>query len=180
MRPKIALNPIKPRRIPRSLVFLAALGGLMGCGVLIEDAGPKLAPDFTLKTVDGKSLTLSDIRGKVVLIDFWATWCEPCHDSIPVFERFHKEYREEGFVVLGVNVDGDSEYVPNFVRRFRMTYPVLLDEGLAVMRSYRVRGLPNMFLLDKNGRVRKHWIGIDDALEGVMETQIQILLDEDA
>jgi len=116
----------------------------------------------------------------VVLLDFWATWCEPCHDSIPVFERLHRRYFDRGFLVLGVNVDGSSDYVPEFVRRFQMTYPVLLDDELRVMRSYKVRGIPNMFLLDKKGRIRKHWVGIDEDLERTVESAVQSLLNEQA
>lgn len=139
---------------------------------------PKQAPDFTLTALDGSKLALSQQRGQVILLDFWATWCEPCYDAIPVFERLNNKYRGQGFQVLGVNVDGGAENVPEFVRRFKMTYKVLLDSDFDVMRAYKVRGIPNMFLLDKRGRIRKHWVGLDDDLERAVETEVQKLLQE--
>lgn len=172
-------------RIPTTKIRLAAPTAVLalalaGCGAQAPAAGPKPAPDFTLKTPAGGAVSLAEMKGKVVLLDFWATWCLPCHEAIPVLERLHRRFGRDGFVVVGVNVDEETGPVGSFMRRFRMSYPVGLDTDMAVLSAYRVRGIPNMFLLDRKGRIRKHWIGLDDALEGVLEAEIRSLLQEKA
>ena len=143
-------------------------------------SGARPAPDFELRSLDGKAFRLSSLKGTVVLMDFWATWCEPCKDSAPLFQKFFDRYRKDGFNVVGVSVDSDPEGIPAFLAEHKVSYPVLLDMDNEAMRLYRVRGIPNLFLLDRRGQVRKHWIGWDDSLRPVLEKEIQALLQEKA
>lgn len=125
-------------------------------------------------------MTLDSLRGKVVLVDFWATWCGPCQDTIPVLETLYRRYNAEGFTVIGVNVDGGSDGVADFIKHFNMTYPVVLDNDQSVGELYQVHGIPNMFLLDRDGRVRKHWVGEDEDLGQTVETEVKVLLNQKA
>ncbi len=143
-------------------------------------AAAAAAPEFELPSVDGKPFKLASLRGKVVLMDFWATWCGPCKDSAPKFQQFFERYRDKGFSVVGVNLDEEPGEVPRFMARHRVSYNVVLDPDNAVSRLYRVRGIPSLFLLDKQGRVRKHWVGWDESLQPELESDIQELLKEKA
>jgi peroxiredoxin len=116
---------------------------------------PTAAPrDFTVPTPDGSSLALTDLRGRVVLLNFWATWCVPCREEMPAMERLHRRFKDQGFVVLAISIDapGTSAIVP-FARQLGLTYPIGLDAKKALARQYGVRGLPASFLLDRTGAV---------------------------
>ncbi|MBI4051768.1 MAG: TlpA family protein disulfide reductase [Elusimicrobia bacterium] len=138
------------------------------------------APEFELKALSGPLFRLADHRGKVLLLDFWATWCGPCTISVPVFQRLYNKHKANGFEVIGISVDAVADPVPDFVKQFNVTYPIVLDTENRVMEEYRVHGIPNMFLIDKGGRVRRHWVGFDPSLEPIMDAEIQNLLKEKA
>lgn len=118
-----------------------------------------VARDFTLETVDGSKVSLEDHRGQVALINFWATWCPPCRAEIPDLESTYLERREDGFVVLGVNVEESRAVVQQFMDEMEMTYPVLLDEGGEVMQTYRANGLPMSVIVDAAGVIRVRHVG---------------------
>lgn len=118
------------------------------------------ARNFTLKTIDGGKASLSDYRGNVVLVNFWATWCAPCRAEIPDLEAASQTHKDEGFVVLGINVEESQQAVEAFVAEMGMTYPVLLDEHGQVMSEYRSQGLPMSLLLDKEGVIQVRHVGI--------------------
>ncbi|MBI4056243.1 MAG: TlpA family protein disulfide reductase [Elusimicrobia bacterium] len=165
------------RRFSFFLCFL--LAGCSGSALSSLKEVPQ-APDFHLKTLSGQPFRLADLKGQVVLLDFWATWCDACTGSIPVFEKFYHRHKRGGFKVVGVNVDAVAKPVLEFVSRYRMSYPVILDPQNMVMEKYRVRALPNLFLIDRKGLVRHHWVGFDVSLETVLEDKIQKLLKEKA
>lgn len=118
------------------------------------------APDFTLNDIHGVPVKLSDLRGKVVLLEFWATWCPPCKDSIPALNMLYGKLRDRNFQLLAVSVDEGSDALSmlnSFARDLSIAYTVLLDRD-AVSRLYDVSTIPVMFLIDKEGRiVRKHF-----------------------
>jgi peroxiredoxin len=159
-----------PRRgsiISIVLLLLALALGLASC----SSTGPgsavpqginegTRARDFTLKAMDGSKASLSDYRGGPVLINFWATWCAPCRAEIPDFEAAYQAHKDEGFVVLGVNVEESQQAVESFVAEVGMTYPVLLDEHGQVMREYRSQGLPMSLLLDEEGVIQVRHVGL--------------------
>jgi len=117
------------------------------------------ARDFTLKSLDGRKVTLSDFQGDVVLINFWATWCAPCRAEIPDFEGAYQAHKDEGFVILGLNEQESPQVIESFIEELDMTYPALLDEQGQVMREYRVLGLPTSLLVDRHGVIQVRHTG---------------------
>lgn len=109
------------------------------------------APDFTLPGPDGSPIALSDLRGKVVLLNFWATWCFPCRQEMPLFQQIYAQRGEEGFVVLAVNVGESPAQAQQFMDSLGLTFPVALDQDQSLSRQYRVFGLPTSFLIDRRG-----------------------------
>ena len=114
----------------------------------------KIAPDFTLKNLQGKEVGLKEFRGKVVLLNFWATWCSPCRVEIPSMVELYSKYKGRGLEIIGVNLDqlGKSE-VEKFSREHKMNFPVLLNPSGNVASLYGVRAIPTTFFLDRNGKI---------------------------
>src|SRR3989338_10093348 len=122
--------------------------------VRIGEKKPIPAPDFTLNTLDGKKVSLKDFKGKVVFLNFLATWCPPCVVEMPSMEALHKRFKGKGLVVLAVNDAENVNKVSSFVKKRGYTFHVLLDsDGLVTDGSYRVVGLPTTYLIDSNGMV---------------------------
>lgn len=116
------------------------------------------APDFELETLSGGSTRLSDYRGQVVMINFWATWCGPCRDEMPLIQEYYERYDGE-MVVLGVNVGERRADVEKFVKEVEVDFPILLDENIEVERLYRVRAYPTTFFVDTEGTILYQHIG---------------------
>lgn len=136
------------------------------------------APDFTLNDTNGSNVHLSDLRGKVVLIEFWATWCPPCRESIPAMNEIYKRYNEKGLVILGISVDKGQNVVEDlraFVREYSILYPVLIDSK-NVNNLYGVYSIPTTFLIDKEGKVVLKNIGFSPELEDKLSKEIERLL----
>jgi cytochrome c biogenesis protein CcmG/thiol:disulfide interchange protein DsbE len=137
-----------------------------------------LAPDFTLKTLDGQEIALSQFKGKVLLLDFWATWCGPCRESTPHFIQLYKAHRESGFELIGMSVDkGDDKVVRNFVRSMDIPYPIVIAPE-EVVKNYRVTGIPTTFLIDKEGKIRERTAGFNSAIAQQMAAKIADLTSE--
>ncbi len=122
---------------------------------------PVLAPDFSLKNMDGESQSLSDYRGKVVMLNFWATWCPPCRHEMPSMESIYQDLKEQGFVVLGVNQFEDPEHVFSYMGQLSVfpNFPILFDREGKVSQLYGVKGMPTTLLIDKQGRVVYRAVG---------------------
>ncbi len=130
-----------------------------------------LAPDFTLTGLDGQEVSLSDFRGRPVLINFWASWCGPCRLEMPFLQAVHEKWAGKGLVVLGVNIQEDRVIVEKFVESTGLTFPILLSPGSRVPLSYNVRGIPATFLIDADGVIRDIKIG---AFLGVREIESKL------
>lgn len=117
------------------------------------------APDFSLERLDGDAVTLSALRGKVVLVNFWATWCEPCEAEMPAMERLYRELAPEGFELLAVSVDDGPEPVRVFRDRMGLSFPILLDASKATAEAYQTFRFPESLLLDRRGVVVERYIG---------------------
>ncbi len=121
------------------------------------------APEFRLSTLDGKQVSLSDFRGKVVLVHFWATWCPPCVQEMPVLDRLYRSFINQDFELLAVSVDeGGAAAVSSFLQRKGLGLPVVLDPGGSVAHSYGTFKFPETYILDKSGIVRYKVIGSAD------------------
>ena len=148
-----------------ALVLLLVVALSIGSCAGSEGPGPQgineglVARDFTLPSLDGGDISLSDYRGSVVLVNFWATWCPPCRAEIPDIEAAYRERSADGFVVLGVNGQEPRETVEPFVKAQGMTYPILLDEQGTVASEYRVIGMPMSLLVDREGVIQTRHVG---------------------
>jgi peroxiredoxin len=112
------------------------------------------APDFTLKSLEGSNLRLEEYRGQVVLINFWASWCGPCRQEMPLLDRLHHRYEDTGFAVLGVNVEGEVEPAQEIVDKTNVTFPILIDDGQKVSDMYNLQAMPTTVVVDRDGVVR--------------------------
>ncbi|MHB1007612.1 MAG: TlpA family protein disulfide reductase [Chloroflexota bacterium] len=142
-------------------LFLALALLLVACGGG-QAAAPKVgqpAPDLTLTSLDGQTLKLSELRGKVVLLNFWATYCDPCKAEMPALEKIYKEVRDNGGVVIGVDQKEPSGTVKKFIAEYGLTFPVALDEKGAASDTYAVQYIPTTYVLDKQGVVRYMKVG---------------------
>lgn len=145
------------------------------------NAGPTLngqvkgapAPDFSLPTVDGKQVKLSDLRGKAVLLNFWATWCGPCRVEIPWFTELEKQYASQGLVVIGVSMDDDPKKdVPKFAQEMKIDYPILVGNEKVADQYGGVEGLPVTFYIGRDGKIVKKVMGLtshSDIEDGIKE-----------
>jgi len=132
-------------------------------GFSSRPSGPKIgspAPNFALKDLDGNMIYLEETHGKVVLLNFWATWCGPCRVEMPFFERTYAEFKDEDFVVLAVDFDEPIEAVRAFQEELNLNFPILLDPGGEVQRTYRVLGYPTSVLIDREGLIHAIHVGI--------------------
>lgn len=138
-----------------------------------------LAPDFTLATLDGNKVTLSGLRGKIVVVNIWATWCPPCRAETPALEKSYEQYKDSGVVILGVdltNQDAVSD-VESFVQEFKLTYPILLDRDGSVGNLYQIKGLPSTFFINRAGIIRTVVVG-GPMSETFIRSKIEALLRE--
>jgi thiol-disulfide isomerase/thioredoxin len=162
------------------LILSLSLGGIFllpRCGKEKESSFP-LAPDFTLRTLDGREITLSELRGKVILLDFWATWCSPCRESIPHLIQLYKTYQKSGLVVIGMNMDrGDIDNVRHFIMSMDIPYPIVVTSN-DVDRNYGVTSLPTTILIDKKGRVREKIRGFSSEIAKQITAKVQDLISE--
>lgn len=117
------------------------------------------APDFELKSPDGKTVKLSDFKGKAVMINFWASWCPPCRAEMPALQEVYKEYESQGFVVLAVNLGESDLVVRSFAEKLGLTFPIVIDANDRVSRMYDIVPLPTSYFVDKNGIVQGKWTG---------------------
>ena len=139
-----------------------------------------LAPDFTLDTLDGNKVTLSELRGQIVVVNFWATWCLPCRAETPALEKSYAQYKDSGVVILGVNLTNQDvvSEVESFVQEFKLTYPILLDrEGSISNTLYQIRGLPTTFFVSREGIIRTVVVG-GPMSETFIRSKIEALLQE--
>jgi len=135
-------------------------------GDLKSQAQRKAAPNFSLKDADGNPVTLADYRGKVVLVNFWATWCGPCEAEIPWFIEFEKKYKDQGFAVLGVSMDDDGwKSVRPYVASHKINYRVMIGSELVSQQFGEIESLPTSFVLDREGRIASNHVGLVDKVD---------------
>ncbi|MGH7205781.1 MAG: TlpA family protein disulfide reductase [Nitrospiraceae bacterium] len=121
--------------------------------------GESIAPSFALKTMDGQSVNSESLRGKVVMINFWATWCGPCREEMPALQRLRQRFKANEFELLAVTTEQQKEAIDGFVKALGLTFPIVLDETTDVSAAFGVRGLPTTVLIGKNGQVLGRAVG---------------------
>ena len=124
----------------------------------------KDAPDFSLPNLDDKTVKLSDYRGKVVFLNFWATWCKPCREEMPSMEVLYKNFERDGLVILAVSIDRvtTKKDIPPFVKGLSLTFPVLVDSWGQTDKRYKLMGVPETYIIDQQGVLREKVIGPRD------------------
>ena len=139
---------------------------------------PKTLHAFSVTGIDGKLKNLDEYRGKVVLVNFWATWCGPCRIEMPHLARRYDNYRGSGFVLLGVNIDDDPNAAKALAGKLGIKFPVLLDTDTRVVAAYDLNAMPATVLIDRDGRVRHLHRGYREGVEQTYEQQVRELLKE--
>ena len=174
----------------RGTLFLLLVAGLvaLGSGAWVAvsrggSAGSPLrsgasAPEFDLPALEGGAASLAAYRGRVVFVNFWATWCTPCREEAPALQSLYQRLRSEGFEVLGISIDdaGARDKIAAFVREYGLRFPVLLDPDQRAYREYQAYGVPETFLIDKEGRVVERFVGPKQWDDGRYERVIRELL----
>jgi peroxiredoxin len=168
------------------LLGLAAASFAAGVALLVAlrpPADPPLragapAPGFELPGLSGDAVDLGDLRGRVVFVNFWATWCPPCRKEAPALERLYRNLRAEGFEVLGVSIDDPSarDAIERFREEFGLTFPLLVDPDRSAYRAYQATGVPETFLVDRAGRVVERFVGPRDWDEPRYANAVRALL----
>ncbi len=170
-------RPRNTRALIITLVLVFVFLGILAAGLILRregrpHSGP--APDFTLQLYDGGRIRLSDLHGKVVVVNFWASWCKPCQDEAPDLERVWERYKDKGVLLLGVNWSDTESKARQYLRRFHVTYPNGPDLGRRIGQEYHIQGVPETFIVDKQGNIK--YVFIRPLSEDELVSYIEILL----
>ena len=169
-------------RILHLLTFTRMIATLMLGACLISVAAAEeiqgKAPDFTLKSRSGDNVKLSELRGKVILINFWASWCGPCRQEMPVLDQLYQRYRSLDFTILGVNVEENSDAAKSLLKDISVSFPILFDSANNVSKLYKVKGMPSTILVDRDGNMRYMYMGYQHGYEQEYQKQVRALIRE--
>ncbi|MEW8232043.1 MAG: TlpA disulfide reductase family protein [Candidatus Thiodiazotropha endolucinida] len=158
--------------------FIVAGVLLLACGYTVAANQPSMAPDFTLKSREGVNIKLSELRGQVVMVNFWASWCGPCRQEMPLLQQLFDRYQSLGFSLLGVNVDEDRAAADKMLSDLPVSFPILYDDRSKVSKQYQVKAMPSTFMVDRDGRIRYLHKGYKPGYEEEYQQQIRQLLRE--
>ena len=158
------------------LVLLASVMLFISAAQAAEVQGK--APDFTLKSSSGKNLKLSEHRGEVVLLNFWASWCGPCRKEMPYLEQIQEKYADYGFTVMGVNVEEDSSKAKKMLKDIPVSFPILYDTTNSVSKAYKVSAMPTTVIIDRDGNMRYLHKGYKSGDEATYKQWVKKLIRE--
>lgn len=136
------------------------------------------APNFTLPSLQGSNIRLSEYRGEVVLVNFWASWCGPCRQEMPLLDKMYQRYKKAGFTLLGVNVEKDSSKGQRIAEQLKLSFPVLFDKKQQVVDDYNVSSMPSTVLVDRDGNIRYVHLGYKAGDEKLYRKMVKELLIE--
>jgi cytochrome c biogenesis protein CcmG/thiol:disulfide interchange protein DsbE len=167
------MRTIRRRAVLLAVVFaaVAAVVAVLSTGlgrdpsVTTSPLVGRAAPEFTLARLDGPAVTLSKLKGQVVVINFWASWCAECHDEQPALDQTWQRYRDSGVVVLGVDFEDTADGARDYVHDSGLSYPVVEDKDSRIALAYGIRGIPETFVVDRTGRIVDRVIGRVDAAQ---------------
>ncbi len=171
LAPRNRLNPVVALAVAAAVLVI-----VLGLGYALVDSrqtqptsGP--APEFTLKTYDGASFRLTDYRGKIILVNFWASWCAPCQEEAPVLNNLWKAYKDRGVVFIGVGYLDNEKDALGYLDQFNVPFPTGHDNGSLIARAYRIKGVPETFIINKGGEITHTMISV------VSETEVRAIFD---
>ena len=174
---------VEPKPAPASTPVVTRKGRVLSLAEaikeldLIKPARQKLADDFTVSTPAGERFRLGEQRGKVVMVNFWATWCPPCLEEMPAMEKLYRRHKEAGFTLVAISVDADPKKVGPFVAQHKLTMPIGVDPKMELAQNYGVRALPSSFLVGRDGNLAalaigpRHWD--NDAAHSLVEGMLR-------
>ena len=152
------------------LVFTTAPANALAIG--------EVAPDFTLKNMQGENQNLAEQRGKIIVINFWASWCGPCRQEMPILESFYDKYNKLGVSVWGVNVEQENQAGRDFLKGLNLTFPIFFDETNEISATYQVEAMPTTVIVDRNGKLRYAFKGFKPGFEKKYAKAIKKLIRE--
>ena len=158
------------RKVLIYIFCLFLVSGFLSCTKNIGvglNPGDK-APEISLKDFNGKEISLEVYKGKTILLNFWASWCQPCIEEAPELEQLYRNLKDKDFVIIGIAVDDDEEAVKEFIKKYSITYPILNDSKSKISRKYKTKGYPESFVIDKQGKLKV----FRNPLNGYPETRI--------
>jgi cytochrome c biogenesis protein CcmG/thiol:disulfide interchange protein DsbE len=162
---------LKQRNSMKNGILSLTVVALLFPALLVGQSGTK-APNFSLKAANGKTVELKKLQGKVVVVNFWATWCGPCKAEIPGFLEVYQQYKSKGLEIVGISLDQDGwKPVKPFIERYKSTYPVVVGDGSLAEAYGGIDAIPTTFVIDKKGNIAARHVGFMDkkALEGLMK-----------
>jgi peroxiredoxin len=142
-----------------SILLISTLAYAVQRELLTRLPEPEPAPNFTLQDTQDNTHSLSDYRGKVVILNFWATWCKPCREEMPSMQRAWEQVRDQGVVLLAVNWEEDKETIAVFTDKYPVDFPILMDKDGSVVKQWEVKGLPTTYVIDPQGRAVYRVVG---------------------
>ena len=167
---------VKVKLCLKIFALFLILFGLIGCG---DSSAPKqknakLAPDFSMTSLDGKELTRDSLKGKVVILDFWATWCPPCRAAIPHLVEIHKKYRDQGLVVVGISLDrGGKEEVADFAERNHIDYDLVMGVNNAILKDFGdVSSIPTIIILNRQSEIIFKAVGFNAEIAQTIDSKV--------
>lgn len=170
------MSAAKVKLCLKIFALLFILCGLIGCG---DSSAPKqknanLAPDFSMTSLDGKKLTRDSLKGKVVILDFWATWCPPCRAAIPHLVEIHKKYRDQGLVVVGISLDrGGKEEVADFAERNHIDYDLVMGVNNSILKNFGdVSSIPTIIILNRKSEIIFKAVGFNSEIAQTIDSKV--------
>jgi peroxiredoxin len=162
---------------PRNFLRAAALAGALAVSSMVG-ASASIAPMFTLPSRSGDNVSLEQLKGQVVMLNFWASWCGPCRQEMPLLDQMHKRYSALGFTLIGVNVEANTQDAEKWLKDTPVSFPVLFDRESKVSKLYDVSAMPSTVFIDRKGNVRSLHRGYKPGDESEYLNQIRALLKE--
>ena len=156
----------------------ALVAGLLLAATAVAGGSSQPAPNFALPSRAGGQVSLAKLKGQVVMINFWASWCGPCRQEMPLLDQMYKKYKPLGFTLVGINVEPDTKDADGYLAKTPVTYPILLDKENKVSSLYQVSAMPSSVIVDRKGRVRYVHHGYKPGDENEFLTQIRTLVKE--